>query len=165
MKHSTVAAVAALALVVPAGCGQKADNGPQEARVVTQRDALTSVMYAKLGHSRAIMEGLALSDFRTIEKNAVELERVSQSAAWMITDSVTYVLYSDQFRQIVKTMAQQARDEDLEAATAEFMRMTETCVACHTYLRRERLIRDFPETISQVDDRMGPLAARTGPAR
>jgi hypothetical protein len=113
-------------------------------------DPLSDVMWAKLGLARAILEGLVTEDYAAIERNAVELHRLSEHASWMVTDSVTYVVSSDRFRQIVDDLAQNARGGDLSMATDDFALMTETCIACHTYLRRERLATDYPERISSA---------------
>lgn len=146
-----VAAALAVLGVGPAGCGPKTRQPSTEPSTAGQRDPITGVMRAKLGHARGVLAGLARGDFAMIEVNAEALERVSLSTSWMVTDSVTYVVMSDEFRAIVRDMAAHARDEDLEAATADFAQMSATCVRCHTYLRRERLQRDFPDQISAVD--------------
>ncbi len=109
-----------------------------------------AVMAAKLGYAGEILEGLARADYEQIEEAARQLELTSREASWMITDSVTYVLYSEQFREITGDLADHARRGNIERATLDFMQMTQTCVLCHTYLRRERLTRDFPERVTMV---------------
>ncbi len=47
----------------------------------------------------------------------------------------------------------------IDAVTADYMELIRTCVACHTYLRRERLIGDFPEKFSMLSPLGPPRAA------
>lgn len=158
MRTSTALTIT-LSVVALAGCatGSKTAGEPQPPPVESRaahpaEDPIAGVMWAKLGLARAILEGLVTEDFVEIERDAVQLHELSEHSSWMVTDSVTYVVTSDRFRQIVDDLAEHARAGRLDDATADFNLMTETCVACHTYLRRERRQKDYPERVSHADD-------------
>lgn len=158
MRTSTALTIT-LCVVAFAGCatGSKTAGEGQSASVEDRaahppEEPIADVMWAKLGLARAILEGLVTEDFVEIERDAVQLRELSEHSSWMVTDSVTYVVTSDRFRQIVDDLAEHARGGKLDDATADFGLMTETCVACHTYLRRERRQKDYPERVSEAGD-------------
>src|SRR5690606_21664313 len=113
---------------------------------------MADAMQAKLVHTQAIVEGLAIGDLQQVRANAEQLEAVSLEASWMVHDTVTYIAMSDDFRAIARKLAEHAALGDIEAATTDYAALTNSCVACHTYLRRERLSRDLPGRVSMLSE-------------
>ncbi|HRP62170.1 MAG TPA: hypothetical protein PK400_02635 [Phycisphaerales bacterium] len=109
---------------------------------------MNDVMHAKLVHTQAIVEGLAIGDLRQVRLNAEQLQLVSMESTWMVHDTVAYVALSDDFRAIARALAEHAAANDLNAATTSYAALTNSCIACHTYLRQERLLRDAPGRLS-----------------
>ena len=126
-------------------------------------DPLHELMQAKLGHARAVLAGLVTEDYEKIETSALAMRRLSENTAWLVTDSMTYVVMSEEFRTIAGGMAEHARSRNLADATADFGRMTESCVLCHRYLRKELFERDLPGRVSHRGGGFGVLAS-LGPA-
>jgi len=152
MTRATAFIVAPAAALALAGCSNTPKHAePDRPPVAYQQvpgDPVIGVMHAKLDHAEAILGGLAESNFKTIEYHARQLERLSREASFLVSDSVTYVLYSDQFREVVRDMAEHAGHENLELATLDYMQTVQLCVACHTYMRRERIAGDFPQRVT-----------------
>ncbi len=170
MDRTTAALVASL--IVAAGCTQGpkyegkvgmadqpgASAAPvpmdQPAPTMTlQNQAMQNVMQAKLTHTHALLEGIALADFLQIEQNAEALTWLSQQSEFQVHETVAYVVFSDQFREITSNMADHARQQDLEAVSVDYIQMTSKCMDCHAYLRREGLVKELPGAVSWAGGR------------
>ncbi len=106
--------------------------------------------------------GLARADYGLVQDSATQLYRISQDAERMVHDTVTYTVFSERFRQVAAAIAEHARRHDLDAIMADYAQMMQSCVECHSYLRRERLAKEYPEKISKVEP--AGVAARPGRA-
>lgn len=146
-------AVAALVLLTVA-CSRNANRelatGDAAMEEPPPLSGIQYVMAAKLAHAEAVVEGIVRADFPLVRSNAQELAALSRDSQWLVHDTVTYVLFSEQFREVATQMATNAGRNDLDAVTADYVELIHTCVACHTYLRRERLTKDFPQRISML---------------
>jgi len=170
MGHLVAVAVAASTLGALAACGPgpetadlAAPRGPEGRRESAGVDArggdraalspetIEDVMREKVVHARALMLGVVRADYGLVQDSATHLYRISQDTEWMVCETVTYAVFSDRFRQVAAGMAEHARQQDLDAITADYTLIVQSCVACHAYLRRERLTREYPEKISRVE--------------
>ncbi len=151
--------VLAVTACAPRSTGHLEAPAPGAPPVGEAARGIHEVMQAKLVHAQAVVEGVVWGDFQIVETNAVQLEALSNEAGWLVHDTVTYTVFSEQFRKIAGSMAVRARNRNLDAVTADYMELIRTCVACHTYLRRERLIGDFPEEFSMLSPLGPPRAA------
>ena len=136
-------------LILLSACQSSVDvatTGTAEA--VPHTAGIRSIMGGKLVHTHAILEGMALEDFDQVRVNATALSELSEEAGWFVYDTPAYALYSDRFRTITKTMAEDAADGNLEAVTRGYGELTSTCIRCHSYLRAEHLTDDRPGTVS-----------------
>jgi hypothetical protein len=113
------------------------------------RNTISEVMQAKLAHAQAVLEGLALSDYTQVESNALALKRISQGAEWLAHESAAYFQYSDEFRGICDDLASHARGKNLPALSTDYSRLTNSCVACHAYLRSQRPSEQVPGRVSK----------------
>ncbi len=109
---------------------------------------MSDVMQAKMAHMFAIVEGMAVNKLPQVADNAADLRDLSERASWLVHDSVTYIALSDEFRDTADRLARSARQRDADAALAEYMSLTHSCLACHRYLRKERLEREMPGRVS-----------------
>lgn len=116
--------------------------------ILPDRDSVSKVMQAKLAHAQAVLEGIVLADYAQIESNAVALKQISQSGEWLVQESTAYFEFSSEFRSICDDLAEHSRAENLEALAADYNTLTNSCVACHTYLRQERPFRQMPGKVS-----------------
>jgi hypothetical protein len=111
-------------------------------------NSMPSVMQAKLAYSQGILEGLAMGDFHQIDVNASSLYEISQSADWLAQDSAMYFEFSQRFRTVTKALSTHARANDLAAASNDYADLVHSCVACHSYMRKERMTKDMPGKIT-----------------
>ncbi|MHC4765889.1 MAG: hypothetical protein ACYTF2_12340 [Planctomycetota bacterium] len=170
MGHLVAVAVAVSTLGALAACGPR--PGPETADLAASRgpegrresagagggdrgalapETIEDVMWEKVVHAQALMLGVVRADYGLVQDSATHLYRISQDTEWMVCETVTYAVFSDRFRQVAAAMAEHARQQDLDAITADYTAIVQSCVACHAYLRRERLTREYPEKISRVE--------------
>lgn len=102
------------------------------------------LMQQKLHASQKIMEGIALGDFDMIAKNAEELSAISKKAEWRVVKTPQYEIYYTDFQRTADTLAKNAKNKNLDAATLTFMELTLSCVKCHKHLREVRMTRREP---------------------
>jgi hypothetical protein len=142
-----------------ASCASKGDRSAATTRpaesmtddayeVPPPRDSVSRVMQAKLAHAQALLEGIALGEFAQVENNALALKRISQGGEWLVHDSVAYFDFSTEFRAICDDLVNQARARNEGGAVAAYGQLANSCVACHTYLRREAPARQMPGRVS-----------------
>ncbi len=145
-----------LGLVVCIGActtGQREDAAAGSEQYQRSADLnMSDVMQAKLIHTQAIVEGMALGSMPQVEANAEALHELSLHASWMVHDTVTYVAMSESFRDTVMALWQHAEANDADAVMNGYLAMAQSCLDCHTYLREERRFRDAPGRRSMILD-------------
>jgi hypothetical protein len=109
------------------------------------------VMQAKLVHTQAIVEGLALGDLEQVQINALRLEEASSDSRWMVHDTVTYIVLAEDFRTVARRLAEQAAANNMDGVIEYYAALTNSCVRCHAYLHRERATSGVPGRISMLD--------------
>ena len=112
---------------------------------------MSDVMQAKMMHMFAIVEGMAVNNLQQVADNAADLRDLSERSSWLIHDSVTYIALSDEFRDTADRLSRNARRRETDAVLADYTSLTHSCLACHRYLRQERMERDMPGRISLLD--------------
>lgn len=93
------------------------------------------LMRKKLDHAKNILGGLAEGEFGPISRSARSLRKLSEEAAWYSLPTADYRRYSEEFRRLTASLAEQAEAEDLDAATLSYVRLTINCIECHKYVR------------------------------
>lgn len=130
----------------------RGEGGPPESRGMISAEAdVIPIMQAKLGYTHALLDAIALRDFLQIEASAMSLVELSEAADWQAHDTVYYRIFSDRFREAAEDVAMQSRSEDIDAVSRAYVRLTMSCVDCHSYLRRENLTKDMPVRITLRD--------------
>lgn len=124
--------------------------------------SVQDVMRAKTAWSSSLLEAVAMRDYDLIQHNADALRRLSEEAAFIVQDTVTYRAYSEQFRTEVAALADAARRANQAQVETGYMRVTETCFRCHEYVRSERFHSQMPGRVSL---RSRPKAAMPSSAR
>ena len=94
-----------------------------------------TIMKGKLRHAQSALKGVVKADFPGIEADAKVLEQFSKMDGWMKLQTSEYQRYSEAFRRTVRSMAQHARDKNLDGCTLNYVQMTMACVECHKYVR------------------------------
>lgn len=85
----------------------------------------------------------------TIESSANRLYDISTESSWLVQETVAYTALAESFQEVTLQLASHAREMDLEACEHTYIKLTESCVKCHDYLREEALQRQMPGRITQ----------------
>jgi hypothetical protein len=93
------------------------------------------LMAEKLKSSQALLEGLALSDFKKLQDNAEDLLRISATEEWVAIKTPKYTVLSDEFRRAAEKIIQKSKAKNLDGAALGYVELTMTCVRCHEYVR------------------------------
>lgn len=98
-------------------------------------DQVADFMRAKLDHSIAVLEGLAIEDYEMMAKAAQDLALASQASNWQVLQTEEYARQSGEFRRSCITLRDAAKAKNLDAAALAWMDVTMKCVQCHRYVR------------------------------
>ncbi len=115
---------------------QEQDRGSEES--ATQEKGtkhFRKLMQQKLDNSKNLLEGLALGDFKKIQKNADELQKLTKTAEWFAYKTKEYKLFSSEFRRAAEKVSKSAKQLNLDGAALGYLELTLTCVRCHQYVR------------------------------
>ena len=130
---------------VPASQAAEADPAPSSPHEPID---MADVMKAKLVFTESIVNGLARGDLSQVAASADAMRELSERASWRVQDTVTYVALSEVFRSQLATLAADARAGHRADLVNDYVAVTNTCLACHSYLSRERQEQDMPGRIS-----------------
>jgi hypothetical protein len=97
-----------------------------------------SFMARKLMHAKDLLEGIALSDFKKIDRSADELLRLTNAEEWRAIKTARYEMFSNEFRRAAEGIIQKARAKNIDGVTVSYFEMTVSCVRCHSYVREVR---------------------------
>jgi len=122
---------------------------------------LRRLMRGKLDHAEALLSGLAVADWDSLRENADALRRISLRSEWEVHGTVAYSVFSTRFREALTDLAGHARERSLQKVTRDYTRMTDTCIDCHDYIRREGLTLDMPGSLTWIE-RADPLLPGLG---
>jgi cytochrome c556 len=122
----TLFVLVAAALVSSRGSG---DDQPKDRNVF---------MKMKLQNAQAVLEGLALNDFKRIEQSAEYLWMLSKKAEFQHRHTPEYKQYSDAFGRNAETIVRMAQEKNLDGAARAYVQMTINCVDCHKHLREAK---------------------------
>jgi hypothetical protein len=112
---------------------------------------LQQLMQRKLKHAQKVLEGVAIKDFEMIGASADELTAVSKEVEFQVLKTPTYEILSNDFRRLAQTLAQQAKDKNLDGAALTYVDLTLNCVKCHKHVREVRMTRNEPPRTSSSD--------------
>lgn len=94
------------------------------------------LMAAKLKESQAILGGIALGDFESIEKATVALNRITQAAAFLNAGkSKEYEVQMILFRRSVEKVSLKAKEKNLDGVMLGYLDMQLSCMKCHQHTR------------------------------
>lgn len=104
------------------------------------------LMRSKLKETQAILEGVALGDFDTIEKAANSILKITQAAAFLeASKSREYEVQMTLFRRSANAVKQKARDKNLEGVMLGYFDMQLSCMKCHEHTRDNKPDARLPE--------------------
>jgi hypothetical protein len=130
-----------LVLILAISPGGKSQN-PKRAT----SESLTSnqmLMRDKLVQMNRILEGITLDKFEQVQESAKSLGMISRATSWHVADPTPqYTRMSKNFQEQAADLERHAKEENVEAATLDLVRMNITCTHCHQHMREARLKRN-----------------------
>jgi len=102
------------------------------------------VMRAKLEHSQKILEAVVTSNWQLLERESRDMALVVQDPAWSSLVMPEYIRHSEAFLRATNDLIEAAKLRDLESASLGFISLTASCVSCHRYLARARIVTTPP---------------------
>jgi hypothetical protein len=130
MKHALIAIITCLAVALMCW--------PQPGAAQVDKAKVKKAMQEKLKNSQALLEGIALADYKKIAVSAGELIELSKTAEWHAYQTPRYELNSNEFRRAAEKIIQKAEAKNIDGVTLAYFDMTLTCVRCHVYVREVR---------------------------
>jgi len=121
--------VAALIVAVAGGPASSAQAPP-----------LNRVMRQKLDHAQQILGALVTSDWEQLERHGRELVRAAQEPAWAALKAPEYIRHSQAFLRATDDLIDAAKLRNIEAAARGFVSLSMSCVSCHRYMARSRIV-------------------------
>jgi hypothetical protein len=95
-----------------------------------------ALMRNKLVQMNLILEGITLDKFDQAEKGAETLKMISRAASWHIVDPTPrYKRLSSNFQEQAADLERHAKEQNVEAATLDLVRINVTCTQCHGHMR------------------------------
>jgi hypothetical protein len=121
-------------------------------------EGMDEVMQAKLVHAGSLLEAIAMENYPQIRQHADALTWLSERADWKVHTTEAYGIFSKDFRENTKELSQFAGLRDIDAVAEAFVAVTESCFNCHSYLRKQGLIRETPGSMTRRrSDVMSPI--------
>jgi hypothetical protein len=105
---------------------------------------LNQVMRNKLEHSQKILEAVVTSNWQLLDAETKALAQVTRDPAWSVLQFPEYVRQSAAFLRATDDLAEAARLRDLEGASLGFVALSTSCVSCHRYMARSRIVAAQP---------------------
>ena len=108
---------------------------PQPLKLPSRKDA----MQMKLKSSQAILEGIALSDFKKIQNSAEELVTVSIATDFMNAyKGQEYQFHVEMMRRPAENIAKKAKDKNMDGVMLAFNDLTLSCLKCHQGMKLDK---------------------------
>ena len=101
---------------------------------------LNQVMRNKLEHSQKILEAVVTSNWQLLDAETKALAAVTRDPAWSVLQFPEYARHSAAFLRATDDLAEAARLRDLEGASLGFVALSTSCVSCHRYMARSRIV-------------------------
>jgi hypothetical protein len=105
---------------------------------------LNKVMRAKLDHSQRILEAVVTSNWAQLDRESRALAQSTKDPAWTVLDTPEYRRHTAVFVRAIDDLVEAAKLRDLEAASLGFISLSTSCVSCHRYRARARIVTERP---------------------
>lgn len=105
---------------------------------------LNKVMRAKLDHSQRILEAVVTSNWEQLDRESRALAQSTKDPAWTVLETPEYRRHTAAFVRAIDDLVEAAKLRDLEAASLGFISLSTSCVSCHRYRARARIVTERP---------------------
>ena len=120
-------------LVICSAIGIGQEKAANKAGTLRSNQAL---MRNKLVQMNLILEGITLDKFEQAAKSAETLKMISRAASWHIVDPTPrYKRLSMNFQEQAADLERHAKEQNVDAATLDLVRINVTCTQCHQHMR------------------------------
>jgi hypothetical protein len=102
------------------------------------------IMRAKLEHSQKILEAVVTSNWQLLDRESRDMALVVQDPGWSSLVMPEYIRHSESFLRATNDLTEAAKLRDLESASLGLISLTTSCVSCHRYLARARIVTTRP---------------------
>lgn len=96
---------------------------------------VTTFMKLKLAPAKNLLEGIAKSDFASIQQNSDRMRKLLLDENWMVHQTQQYRDQSKLFGKSLDLLNRAAKEQDLDTCLVAYMQMTMKCVQCHEAIR------------------------------
>jgi hypothetical protein len=102
------------------------------------------IMRAKLEHSQKILEAVVTSNWQLLDRESRDMALVVQDPGWSSLVMPEYIRHRESFLRATNDLTEAAKLRDLESASLGLISLTTSCVSCHRYLARARIVTTRP---------------------
>jgi hypothetical protein len=113
-------------------------NNPSATVAQGKGKQVSKLMAEKLANSQKLLEGIAMADFKKIERSAEQLIELTTTEEWLMHKAPRYEMHTNEFRRAAETLVRKAKDKNIDGTTLAFFDMTMSCVRCHQHVREVR---------------------------
>lgn len=113
-------------------------NNPSATVAQGKGKQVSKLMAEKLSSSQKLLEGIAMADFKKIERSAEQLIELTNTEEWLMHKAPRYEMHTNEFRRAAETLVRKAKDKNIDGTTLAFFDMTMSCVRCHQHVREVR---------------------------
>jgi hypothetical protein len=108
-----------------------------------QAPSLRSVMREKLTNTQQLLEGVVTANFTIIDRSADRLGQLSYTeiGSWQANAQPEYLKQASAFVKAVQDLRRAAANRNSDAAANAYATLLNSCVSCHSFVRRGKPIR------------------------
>jgi hypothetical protein len=107
---------------------------------VAQTAQTEQLMRQKLAESMQLMGALVVSDWAALERHGRAIQTLARSPAWLVLKSPEYLEHSEEFLSATGNLISAAGKRDQEGALRAYNDLVASCVGCHRYVARSRIV-------------------------
>ncbi len=132
-------ALIAVCVLVLSSVGYSQDQETNKSKELSSNQML---MRDKLVQMNRILKGITLDKLDQVEESAKTLKMISRAASWHIVDPTPrYERLSKNFQEQAADLERHAKEQNVEAATLDLVRINVTCTQCHQHMREKAVRR------------------------
>jgi len=134
---------AAIAMFGPSGVAMSTAM-QDEIAAPGDKYAMAKFMAQKLAAAQRSLDGISREDFELLRQTTTEMIELSRHEAWERMASPRFVQDTVDFVAAAEFLNRMAEGKDAEGTSLGFMRLTMTCMNCHTHVRTSKVaLREF----------------------
>ncbi|WP_372724354.1 hypothetical protein [Novipirellula sp.] len=128
--------VIASLVLLPVSFAQEPSSTATEI-VESEEKPLDFWMEKKLEYSTAILRGLAMQDFDTIQANAQKMRILNTMEGFVRSRNKEYRKHVNTFEFVTDELIKQSKRKNIDGVTLAYNHLTVSCVRCHQSLRED----------------------------